>query len=56
MTAAEVAAELAVSTRTVARWAKAGEIDVVVLPSGRRRYRRGDVEALLQPTPTAVTA
>ena len=41
------AAQLGVSIDTLRRWSAAGRIPVVVLPSGHRRYRLADIEALL---------
>ena len=41
------AAQLGVSTDTLRRWSASGRIPVVVLPSGHRRYRLSDIEALL---------
>lgn len=46
LTAQEVAAELQVSSETVRRWARAGKLDVVTLPSGRMKFRAEDVAAL----------
>jgi excisionase family DNA binding protein len=40
LTLADVAEELAVSTRTVMRWVERGELPAVVLPGGRKRIRR----------------
>ncbi|CAI7980218.1 HTH_17 domain-containing protein [Frankia sp. Hr75.2] len=51
----ETARRLRTTPSTLARWARTGRIRSVELPGGRRRYRRGDVEAILasgQPTPT----
>jgi excisionase family DNA binding protein len=45
----ELAAALGVSTRTVDRWIRDGEgPPATLLPSGRRRWRWGDVEAWLR--------
>lgn len=42
------AARLAgISRDTIKRWERAGRITSRRLPNGHRRYRRGDVEALL---------
>lgn len=35
--------------QTVRRWAKAGRLPVVQLPSGKLLFRRGDIEELLVP-------
>lgn len=45
-----VAAEiLGVSPDTVRRWARTGKVRYVELPSGRMRFRREDIEVLLEP-------
>jgi excisionase family DNA binding protein len=49
MTEQEVAAMLRVTPSTVSRWASKGLIPVIVLPSGRRRFRRVDLERLTLP-------
>lgn len=50
-----VAAILGVTDETVRRWAELGRLRHIVLPSGQRRFRRADVEAILQPVePTEV--
>lgn len=57
VTVGEAAAIATVSTDTIKRWEKAGRIESLRTPTGHRRFRRSDVEALLQPaTPTARTA
>jgi excisionase family DNA binding protein len=43
----EAAAALDVSQSSVRRWVKAGRLKAIKLPSGRRRIRREDVEAIL---------
>jgi excisionase family DNA binding protein len=48
MTTAEVAAEFGVDVRTVARWARSGKLQCIRLPSGHRRYRREDINKLLE--------
>jgi excisionase family DNA binding protein len=48
MTAAEVAKALRIDARTIARWARSGQLRCVRLPSGHRRYRREDIEKLLE--------
>lgn len=40
---------LDVSAATVRRWARLGKIPYIQLPSGRMKFRRSDVEALLSP-------
>jgi excisionase family DNA binding protein len=47
LTRAEVAEVLRVHPSTVTRWAAAGLLSYVRTPSGERRYRRDDVEELL---------
>lgn len=47
LTARQAAEEWGVSVHTVRRWARDGKVTSLVLPSGRRRYRRSDVEAVL---------
>ncbi|WP_261561623.1 helix-turn-helix domain-containing protein [Frankia tisae] len=46
----EARTELRVSATTLARWARAGTISAVTLPSGHRRYRRADITAILAGT------
>lgn len=46
LTPGEAAAELGVAVRSLARIADRGDIGSVKLPSGHRRYRREDIEAL----------
>ena len=43
----DVADVFGVSTDTVTRWANAGRIPVYVMPSGHRRYKRADIDAIL---------
>lgn len=45
MTARDVADVLAVSTETVLRWTRRGELPGIRLPSGALRYRPEEVEA-----------
>jgi excisionase family DNA binding protein len=50
LTTGEVAEMARVSRQTVWRWAEDGVLKTAVeLPSGQRRFRRSDVEALLTP-------
>ncbi len=44
----DAAAELGVSLNTLRRWSDAGKLTCYRSPGGHRRYRRGDVEALLR--------
>jgi excisionase family DNA binding protein len=53
LTASQVAQRLAeggipVSDETVRQWAKSGRLPYVEVPSGRRWFRREDVEAILR--------
>ena len=48
LTAREVAERLAVSTETVLRWYRRGEIPGIRLPGGAIRFREGDIEARLE--------
>jgi excisionase family DNA binding protein len=50
LTPAEAAARLGVTTKTVRRWAEAGLIEAVRLPSGQLRYPADAVTAAAQPT------
>lgn len=47
MTPAQVARVLALDPKTVTRWARAGTVPCITLPSGHRRFRRSDVDRLL---------
>lgn len=47
LTPAEVARLFRVDGKTVARWAKSGQLASFRTPGGHRRYRRADVEALM---------
>jgi excisionase family DNA binding protein len=47
LTAQEVAKRLSVHPESVRRWTREGKLASVPLPSGRKRYRLEDVEALL---------
>lgn len=48
LTPAEVAALFRVDPKTVTRWANAGKLTAVRTLGGHRRYRRSEVEELLQ--------
>ena len=52
LTGSAVAKLLAVTDETVRRWAEAGKLEHITLPSGQRRYRRSAVDAILTPDPT----
>lgn len=45
-----VARALSTDPRTVRRWVETGKLAAIVLPNGRYRFKREDVEALLVPT------
>lgn len=47
LTPAEVAKKLRLDPKTVARWAELGRIPSIKLPSGHRRYRAADVDAII---------
>ncbi len=47
LTPAEVAAMFRVDPKTVTRWAKAGKLTSIRTLGGHRRYREGEVRALL---------
>jgi excisionase family DNA binding protein len=44
----QVAALFQVSRRTVSDWARAGKLDAIITPGGHRRFRAGQVRALLE--------
>lgn len=54
--AREAALVLGVTAGTLHRWAKKGQIPHVRFPSGRMRFHRADIEALLTPVVAAVPA
>lgn len=49
LSAKQVATALDVSTETVLRWAREGDLPAIYLPRGTVRFRREDVERLLRP-------
>lgn len=49
LTTGAAATILQVGRATVRRYADNGALPVIVLPSGQRRFRRRDVQALLEP-------
>ena len=55
MTPQEVANLFRVSIRTVAVWAKRGELGSAKLPNGQYRFRREDVERMLEPVNEAAS-
>lgn len=52
LTVGQVAEILNVDVTTISDWARNGKIAFVTLPSGQRRYRREDIEAILAGTPS----
>lgn len=46
LTVAEVAERLRMTDETIHRWARDGKIPFVQLPSGIKRFRREDIEAI----------
>lgn len=44
----EAAALIGVSTDTLRRWERSGRITAVRTPTGHRRFKRSDIEALLR--------
>lgn len=45
-----------ISKETVYRWARDGKLDCITLPSGLRRFRRTDIDAILAGTSTGTAA
>ena len=43
----DVALRLGVTTETVRQWAKEGKLASVVMPSGRRKFRSEDIDAIV---------
>lgn len=57
LTAPQVAVILSVSPESVRRWAKEGKLRSITLPGGSPRFRRSDVDAILNPpTPAEATS
>ena len=56
LTARQVADLLGVTTSTVLRWTRAGELPAVRLPSGQIRYREDELEAWLAARATGATS
>ncbi len=48
LTPAEVAKLFRVNPKTVTRWAKAGKLTAIRTLGGHRRYRKSEVQALLE--------
>ena len=48
MSTKEVATEFGVCPKTVTRWAKAGKLRATLTLGGHRRYRREEIETLLE--------
>jgi excisionase family DNA binding protein len=55
LSAPEAAAIVGVTDDTMRRWAKEKRVRHTVTPSGRVRFRREDVEALLRPVEPETT-
>lgn len=49
LTGSQVAEQLGVTDETVRRWAELKKLAYIELPSGQRRYRQSDVDAILEP-------
>lgn len=52
LTAGQAARRLQVSIDTMRRWGETGKIPMSKTPTGSRRFRRADVEAILRPVET----
>jgi excisionase family DNA binding protein len=52
MTVAEVAAMFRVSDETIHRWCRSGTLPFIPMPSGLKRFRREEVEAILAGEPS----
>lgn len=55
LTPSEVANLFRVDPKTVTRWAKAGKLTSIRTVGGHRRYREGEVRALLAGTPVVTS-
>ncbi|GEM_PF-1122891 len=53
LTARELAGLLGVSTETVLRWTRRGELPAIRLPGGALRFREAEIEAWLEERATA---
>lgn len=51
LTPGEVAQLFHVDPKTVTRWANAGRIASIKTPGGHRRFRKSEIDALLNPKP-----
>lgn len=51
MTAAEVADWLRIDPKTVGRWVAAGRLRSIKTPGGHHRFKRGDIQAIVDGTP-----
>lgn len=56
LTSPEVASLLRVGVAVVQEWAREGKIDCITLPSGRYRFRREVIEAILSGTSNGTAA
>lgn len=55
LTPAEVAKLFRVDPKTVTRWAKAGKLTAIRTLGGHRRYRKSEVQSLLNTVPNRGT-
>lgn len=56
LTAQQVAERLSVHPESVRRWTREGRLVAIALPSGRKRYRVEDVDAMVRPRSAAAGA
>lgn len=56
MTVAEVAEAFRTTDETIHRWARDGKLPYIPLPSGTKRFRRIEIEAILTPAAEANAA
>lgn len=56
LTSGQAAAIVGVTDETIRRWAEDGKVRHMRLPSGRFRFRRSDIEALLEVVEPEVAA
>jgi excisionase family DNA binding protein len=56
LTSGQAAEIVGVTDETIRRWAEDGKVRHVRLPSGRLRFHRADIDALLEPVEPAEAA